>query len=64
MVLVPNGGGIELDNNHLQYNKENISFDKPTTLPQHIYTHTHNGVTPHIIIVDFKGILSWIIRVN
>ena len=50
MVLVPNGGGIEIDNNHLQYNKENISFDKPTTLPQHIYTHTQCGVnTAHHI---------------
>ena len=33
MAPVPNGGGIEIDNNHLQYNEENISFDKPTTLP-------------------------------
>ena len=42
MALVLNGGGIEIDNNHLQYNKENISFDKPTTLPLFpIFTHIH-----------------------
>ena len=49
MAPVPNGGGIEIDNNHLQYNKENISFDKPTTLPQHIYTHTQWCNTTHHI---------------
>ena len=42
MAPVLNGGGIEIDNNHLPYNEENISFDKPTTLPLVIDTDLHN----------------------
>ena len=60
MAQALNGGGIEIDNNHLQYNKENISFDKPTTLPLFpIFTHIHNGLTSHHphIFVDCKNII-------
>ena len=44
MAPMPNGGGIEIDNNHLQYNEENISFDKPTTLPLVIDTDLHTYI--------------------
>ena len=49
MAPVPNGGGIEIDNNHLQYNEENISFDKPTTLPSpgHLYNDTYLQIYTH-----------------
>ena len=59
MAPVPNGAGIEIDNNHLQYNEENISFDKPTTLPSpghwYIFTDLH---TSDIFLVNNKTLLN------
>ena len=34
---------MEINNNHLQYNKENISFDRPSKLSLHIYMDLHTN---------------------